>query len=157
MSFMADLLHERTLNARQFCVAMHFAAEAGIQEARKFAMKPNAQSGKYSAHLKRVNVSVEDHCRFYSLPVPSTRKQDHARVVMAIPVLPPHELLAEELADPSTRVRVAEYVASGMPPAYIEHRYVQNKSPEAPAGVVAPCAVYVGAVPYSLTDSVLGF
>eukprot|EP00974_Lingulodinium_polyedra_P005065 475712-Lingulodinium_polyedra.AAC.1 len=154
---MVGLFHERTLNARQLCIAMHFAGKAGIAEAAKLGYRPGAQSGKYNAHLKRVWKTDTPDGSLYTMSVPGHAKQDLSRTLHDIPVFPPHELVAQELAEDGAALRVAEYIDVGMPPAYHEHPVVLGQGTGAGHDPVCPLALYLDFLPYSLTDSVLGW
>ena len=71
-------------------------------------------------------------------------------------VLPGHELieesLAEDLAGMQRQVAEAKAADDRLPPAYWDHPVVQQH----PEEDVRPDAIYMDAVPYSLTDSVIG-
>jgi hypothetical protein len=59
VSFHSDLYLNRTLTAKDFSVAMYWAAYAGIPEASDFGFKPNAPSGHQQRHLNSVLPSFE--------------------------------------------------------------------------------------------------
>jgi hypothetical protein len=97
---------------------------------------------------------------FYELQVSGHAKHDLIRTLHSASVIPPHDALSKEMEDNAgMRDQLAELVASReMPQSYWEHVVVATP-PRAgcPAGLVLPIAIYVDAVPYSLTDSVIGF
>ena len=71
ITFMIDLLICRTLNARQFCVAMFYAGQAGLTVAVQYGLKPGASSGHYQRHVRRsVGVVFGKDCPLYTLDVP---------------------------------------------------------------------------------------
>ena len=50
--FMISLVLARTLNARQFCICMHWAAKAGLATTKPYGYAPGRPSGHYARHLK---------------------------------------------------------------------------------------------------------
>jgi hypothetical protein len=157
VSYMFGLLMAGTLNSQQFCIAMHYAHLGGITEARPYAFPPGKSSGHYSRHLIPFIGSVEERAWLYELDVPGHRKTEMSRTVHTIQVMPPHEILAEAMQAPAYLEKVGEFLASTtMPPAYEEHVVVRSARQEDPEAVVVPLCLYMDAVPYSQTDSVLG-
>ncbi len=82
----------RTLNARQFCEAMYFAGEAGIEQARPYGKAPGAASGHYQRHLdtRIARMDVE----LFELKVPGHSKHDLSRTANSVLVAPAHEAMA---------------------------------------------------------------
>ena len=109
-AFMVGLLHERSLYARQLCIAMRLAAKGGLKEAERFGdgQVPKDHSGHYSRHLKNVSEllfhgdTVDD---LMEMSVPGHRKRDAERTVHEVPVMPAHEPAAEDMAEVDTARR----------------------------------------------------
>ena len=52
IAFNVSMLLERTLNARQFCITMHWAGQApGWDKAKRLGYPPDQPSGHYNRHL----------------------------------------------------------------------------------------------------------
>lgn len=145
-------LHSR-LSAQQVCTLMHYAAGAGVSAAARYALSPSAPSGHASRKLRNVLGHSRDN-GLYEAEVPGHGRHDVERSSHSVSFLPFHEQLAEELHDPSdARRRLLKLKAEGaLPPAYLEHPVVRQH----PDQTVLPVAIFIDAVPYSLTDSVLG-
>ena len=158
VAHMTTLLNERVLNARQFCEAMWFAGRAGIPEAVPWGMNPGAASGHYQRKLNAATGDAHDRADLYMLSVPGHAKHDLSRTRHSVPTLPPHEQIEGELVDPTYRNRLRDAVANNeLPPAYWAHPMVRETPLGAPVGHPAPLALYLDAVPYSHTDSIIGF
>ena len=126
-----------------------------MREAVPYGMRPGCSSENYSRHLgpllgfKRANTSL------YELEAPGHNKNMLSRVTITIPVAPPHEAFdSDVLQDKGFALKLAEMLDAPMPPTYTEHATVQRALE---GELVVPLALYADAVPYSHTDSVLGF
>jgi hypothetical protein len=150
---MLQLLHARTLNASQFCVLMYWAGLAGIQDARKYGYPPGQPSGHYQRHLDaamELPKSAED---LYEMQVPGHAKHALGRQIHTCHVFVPHEQLSQAMVAPAFLTRLNECLEPGiLPDAYWQHPLVRDE----PTRVV-PLALYVDGVPYSNTDSVIGY
>ncbi len=101
--------------------------------------------------------STAERAQLYQIDVPGYRKSDLSRSSYTIPMMPPHEVMAETLRDPKYLKKVEEFVSSqSMPPAYEQHVVVQRARQEDPDAIVPALCLYMGAVPYSQSDGVLG-
>jgi hypothetical protein len=149
---MLHLYWTRVLNARQLCEQMHLAHLAGIAEARMYALGPGAKSGHYQRKLDSV-LGGRAEGELYELPVPGHGKHDLERQVHSCWVLVPHEEMAADMAKPGFATLLGERL-EGMPQAYWQHPLVIA---EGERSRVAPLALYLDGVPYSITDSVIGF
>ena len=142
------------LSAHQCCTLMYWAEKAGVQAAKPFALRPEANSGHASRKLRKAlgHVGSTD---LYELEVPGHARRDLERSSHLTPVMPLHEQLVKSMEkEVGILTQLAEHKASGdVPPAYTDHRVVR----ENPDELVVPIALFVDAVPYSHTDSVLGF
>jgi len=154
--FMVSLLLARTLNGRQFCVAMYWAGRAGLECAKPYGFGPGKSSGHYARHLKPLLGSPEQVSRLYEVDVPGHRKLDLSRTVHHTPTIPPHEAVAEAMT-PEYIQEAREAMASDhMPPAYEEHPVVQAARAADPSAFIFAFALFMDGVPYSISDSVLG-
>lgn len=155
VDFMLSLLMLRVLSSKQFCIAMYWAAKAGLDAAAKYGKAPGDQStGHYSRHLDPLLGFKVHNETLYETKVPGYSRNDLGRTVHKIPVYPPHENLAKDMDEETGfRTNLREQVQGGkMPPCYYDHPVVRSN----PSELVAPIAVYLDFVPHSLVDSVLG-
>ena len=157
VGFCRELLHLRTLNARQFCVIMYYASEAGVVEAKPFAKTPGCPSGHYNRHIENHDADYKSGL-FYELDVPSHMPKDLSRTTRTSKAMPFSEMLDQEMSEnPGLRVTLREHVENrlSLPPAYWENPIVRRYcSVETP---VLPYSIYLDFVEYSQTDFVLGF
>ena len=95
VDFMLSLLMLRVLNSKQFCIAMFWAAKAGLNEAAKYGKAPGDQStGHYSRHLDPLLGFKVHNEELYATQVPGYSRSDLGRSVHKILVYPPHEDIA---------------------------------------------------------------
>ena len=144
------------LSSKQCCVLMHWAEKAGVGEAKKFALNPQASSGHFGRKLRSV-LGYTNSQGLYEMEVPGRQKHGIERCPVVLPCLPLHEQIASDLEEsPRLTFAVREWIASkDVPPAYWEHPVVRSRTAAEPPPV--PIAIFIDAVPYSLTDSILGF
>jgi hypothetical protein len=111
------------LSASQTCTLAHWASQAGVVEAKAFALRPDACSGHASRKLKQVlgHTSCKE---LYEAAVPGHARHDLDRTAHSTPFLPLHEQIARYLGDPrDTIARLQEKIdAEDLPPAYTEHK-----------------------------------
>ena len=88
---MHGFLMKRTLNARQFCMAMYWAGKAGICDAGPYGFPPGKRSGHYQRHLDTVMEDRKQMEHLYCISVPGHNKADLSRTAHTVPVIPPHE------------------------------------------------------------------
>ena len=87
--------------------------------------------------------------------MPGYNRHDLTRTTLTYHFNPGHEQLVRNMDDPSYRAAVVEKRDSGMfPRCYYEHPIVLGAAIGALVGAVG---LFVDAVPYSLTDSAIGF
>jgi len=151
IAMMIQLLMARTLNAAQFCVLMHHVAAASVSEARMYALGPDRPSGHYQRHLDNV-VGCGREGEWYEADLPGHRKEDLSRTLRVVQCFAPHEWLTSLMEQPSYRTRLREYLSADVPRAVREHPMMR-----ATGGLMACLALYIDGVPYSITDSVVGF
>jgi hypothetical protein len=155
VNFLFNLFMTGTLTAQQFCISMHWATLSGVTAATEYAYPPDKPTGHYSRHLQKFIGTSSDRDLFYNLDVPGYHKLELRRTTHVVPVMSPHELLGNAMADPSYLEEVCKFVADAdLPAAYHEHPVVKRAQEE--GEVAVPLALYLDAVPYSQTDGVLG-
>ena len=158
VQLMLSYLNDRTLNAKQFCQLMYMAGKAGVKDATKYGLAPGAPSGHYQRKLDTVMESRQNTQSFYNIQVPGSSKHELSRTVATTSAIVPHEALVEESTTPGFYTALNEWASSPLPPAYLEHPVVGRKAAEGvPGGPVLGLSLYLDGVPYSNTDSVLGF
>lgn len=144
-------------SAKTIAILAYFAVKAGVQgPIEKMAMAPGALDSSYHRKIaKTVGLDVADE-RLQNIKVPGYRRAERSRVELDLPVVPPHESIAEEVnQNPDLVEEVQSCVAdeewSGV---YARHPVVMTARPDEP---VLPGALYVDGLPYSNTDGVIGF
>lgn len=127
---------------------------AHIKEADRYALGPGSSSGHYSRKLRSA-LGYSKSKDLYELDVPGHSKHDLSRTLHTISCLPAHEQFATDVAnDVSCRNKLAELIRDeSLPPCYYEHKVVKDN----PGELVLPIALYIDGVPFSQTDSVLGW
>ena len=155
LSFMISLLYGGVLSCRMFCIILYWVGKCGVREVARYGFHPGAASGHYSRHLEPLLGHIEEKRKLYSFDVPGHSKHDLERTVHTLWMNPGHERLAEEMEnDVSFRNKLRERRdARDLPPAYFDHPVVVEAGDEP----VAPVAIFVDALPYSITDSIIGF
>lgn len=154
--FLEKLLGEymhSVISAQTFCILCHWAWKAGMPgRAAAYAYPPGRESGHYQRHLtKQLGLGLKRK-KEYRLPIVGHRLHDADRTQFALPVKPGHELLNEELqTNPSVRLRLREAIEGGeLAPCYWEHPVVKASNID-----VLPAGIYMDAVPYTNSDSVV--
>ena len=155
VAHMVGLHLENKVTAEDLCIAMHWAAESGMAEARRWAMPPgNPSTGHYSRKVK-AELGYHDDSDLYSFSFCGHTRYSLSRTTIQSWAIPLHEQLVQDFAgDASTRFKLRELLASrALPPAYFDHPIVKGSPDED----ICPIGIYIDAVPYSQTDSVLGW
>ena len=145
------------LSAKNCCIIAFWAKHAGASgPATKLAVKPNAQSGKFSDKFDAVVGKPAESSTFYDLELARRVRHSALRVWDTIPVRLPLEAMCEQLQNDG-EVLAAELRAARLdgelPPCYLEHPAVQAADP---SEVIHPLSMFVDGVAYSRTDSCLG-
>ena len=155
IEFMISLLLGRSISAREFCVSMYLAGQAGVKGASKYGLKPNLQSSGHYMRLVKEKVPAFTEKPFYDLEVPSVGSDGTGRESHSLPIIPMHEALVEDWdSDPGTRVRLDEMVESGdLPRAYKNHKIVEDHAADGP---VLPYGLFIDGVTYSNVDTAIG-
>ena len=154
LEYMLQLLMQRTLNARQFCVAFYHMGKLAPSVA-KFGLRPDAPSGHYQRHLDACLGHSTKSDKLYALAAPSHATGTLGRSMRVLYTVPPHEAVATEMEDPTALAQLRSVVDRGdLPPRCYNHQIVaRHGTPEAP---VLPLAMFIDGVPYSINDSVVG-
>ena len=157
IDYCTSLLLMRDLNAKQFCIIMHFAGKLRDVDAAQCALlglPPDAPSGHYQRKLNNHVGRASTSRSLYLVRTPCYQKSCLARSVREMPVLLPHELLARD-TDACLRTRLREAREDNeLPPCYFDHPVVRRF--DAPDDPVLPLCLFMDGVPYSHVDSVIG-
>lgn len=154
-ALLLKLRYQGQLSSRTVCVLADLASRAGAcGPCRGFAMKAGGQSGNYQRKID-AHIKLAEDPPFYHLQMPGFDPVEAQRTVLRLEVLPPHELVAEEVSkNPGLLDRVRRRAhEQEWAQAYSEHPAVLS----APAGAtVLPLALYVDGVPFTKKDSFIG-
>ena len=158
VDYISGLYRERKLSAKDICTISHFAAAAGLAEAKPTAMDPAkpaaSASGHYQRHLDRRLDYLQDGEQLYRLRIPGHHPSEMARSTYDLLVVPPHESVQESIAADSTILSELQKLNDNrkLPDCYYNHPIV--KTSKVP---VLPISVFCDGVPYTNADSVIGF
>ena len=150
-----ELYMTSAISAMTFAVICYWASKAGVSgPARDYGMRPGLPNERYQQHLNPKLGFNEARKYEYTLDTPAQLKSDFDRSTYHLPTRPLHERAQEEMQNnPSLKSKLDECIAGDeMPRAYFEHPVVMG----APNETILPWGLYLDAVQYSLTDSILG-
>ena len=121
----------------------------------ELAKGPGGKSSAYSAHFDKIVGHRANEDEYYDVGVPMFSKFQGCNVSKPIPISPPHEAIAQEVAtNPSVKDDLRRSVANReWPPCYTQHPVVQACLPTQ----ALPLALYMDYVEFSKRDSVIGF
>lgn len=146
---------QNILSAKQACTLAFWAAKAGaVGDVQKMGVRPDSQTGKFSAKFDNVMGTVPDTSGMYLVEMARRVRHDASRRWDKIPIRLPHEVLAAELkesSEPVHELRRAK-AANELPPIYTDHTEVKAR----PDDIIHPLTLYVDAVGYHRLDSALG-
>ena len=133
----------------------YHAAAAGVAAAKPFGYNPSAPSGYFQRHLDATLPYLQDRDKLNSVDIPAFVNEELGRSTHTLQVLLPHEALSEAYQeDAALRVRLREMrAARDFPPCYYQHPLVVADNDR----LIAPVSLFVDGVPYSNTDTVIGF
>ena len=152
---MLGLYYRRSLSAKDLCIAMYYAGRSGVDAAVQFGKQTDSPSGHFQRHLDPLLGYKAYNTDLYHVDLPTYNKKDASRCLTSTPMLLPHELLAREMgSDPSLGLCLDE-MKHDLPDCYCEHPLVSPLLDNDQLPI--PIAIYLDAVPYSQTDSVIGF
>ena len=120
------------------------------------AFRPTAPSGHFQRHIDTIVNPGEVLGNTYTILVPGYDKYEMGRTVLKIPVLPPHEVLQEEIeCDPNLEEALRSSVKrKEWPPVYTEHPVVLGGDGDTP---IWPIVLYIDGVPFQKRDGLLAF
>ena len=121
---------------------------------RDIALNPGASTGHFQRHLDTIFPPREILKNQYTIKVPGFDKYKNGRTTIEVPVLPPHEVLHEELGNArDVEMSFRQSVREGkMPTSYTQHRIVMRARD---GETVWPLAVYLDGVPFQKRDGLL--
>ncbi len=155
IDFCVDLYLVRNLTARELCIIMHWCSEAGIQKTKPLAFRPDAPSGHYQRHLEIALPFLEaEKDSLYEFDLPSYDRDTDKLAKHTFSMIPFQETIEKTFAEsPSMKLQLAEAVAAKeLPPSYFDNPVVLSGEDKP-----LPVSLFIDAVPYSQTDSVIGF
>ncbi len=142
------------ISSRQCCSMMYWAEKAGVSEAKPYALNPSSTGGHAARKLRTAlghGVKCDD---LYEAEVCGHSRHDLDRSAHVVSFLPLHEQLEKSFETDTQSIPALQALkaAGDVPEAYTSHSVVQAYPDEH----VVPIAIFMDAVPYSITDSVLG-
>jgi hypothetical protein len=97
---------------------------------------------------------LDEQDSLYTVEI-ATQDKDGNRCKRNLSVLQPHEVLEDQWSNPEWREALdARIEAGSMPEVYLQHPVVLANESDEP---VCPVSIFIDGVPYSHTDSVIGF
>ena len=155
IAYMVSLLTMRAINSTQFTVCMYLAGQAGLEKCASYGLKPDSPSGHAS---RKVNRTLGIFCSDdgYVVHVCGSTKTSLGRTPRCIETFPAHELIDEDLrTDAMAIVEFDEMLENHeLPDKYYDNAIVQRWLG---SERVWPLSIFIDAVPYSITDSAIGF
>lgn len=134
------------LSARQACIMAFWASRAGVGgDVARLGLWPGADSGKYLHRFDAMAGTPADAEGMYQLCLACRLRHDASRRWEEVPVLPPLELLAGELAasgEAESELRGA-IDQKAVPPVYWNHRAVKQAEK---GELVHPVSLYIDGV-----------
>ena len=134
----------------------HFAVKGGLRgPAELAAMPPNRSTGSYQKRLDKVLGFDAATAEQYRLGVPGHSKYDLSRTVNNLCTIPAHEALFDEMGSDELAELEANFKPGEWPAVYREHPVTLEGA--ATNDFVIPVAMFCDGVPYTKTDSVIGW
>ena len=149
------LLETRSIRCEQICIIAHWALKGGCADpVSKIALHPAASSGRFKRKLRSYLKLDRDVDQTYTVYAPGYSKAEMSRVQLALPFMPPYELLHKEWCESENLdERLQECIDSGdMPLTYDSHPVVLGTSE-----LVHAAVMYADGVPTTKSDGVIGF
>jgi len=155
VAFLIHSVMTGAMPAKTACIVCFWAKLAGLTgPVSTLALSPDTASlGHFSRKLRRAAKIGADK-RIIHIDCPGHSKSTMSRVVHKLAVVPPHEVLSEEVATSSTLSSdlAAAVRDDAMPPQYMRHPIAIA------SGFTATCiSMYVDALPTTKRDGLLGF
>lgn len=158
-NFVVSLKTRGCISAKAACTLCFWAMKSGAGGCiRELAYPPvNKQSGKYSLHFDKIVYGQRPtDLNYYRVRAPGHRRADDRRVYDLIPVMLPHEIIAEEFNTDGPRIteKMQDLISKKeLPPVYMNHLVVKNCGQ---GEVVLPLTFYLDGVQTSREDNTLG-
>ena len=151
INYLLSMLLIRSISSRDFCIIMFFCNLAGIKN--EYGLGPNAASGHYQRKVK-TSVGLYTKADMYTLHYPGRIRKQSGRSPGTMEVYCAHELLNDDVDQCLLDKLQRAIDTRSLPDCYYEHPIVQAHGDSEP---VLPVAIFVDGVPYSNTDSVIGW
>ena len=143
------------MTAKQCCVISFWASQAGVEDVSCIALPPwNQGSGDFARLIAKVNRKNPTGPDLYMVKCPSYQRRALRKMMWDLPVVLPHEALANELEGADLGGLMASWTA---PPNYDAHPVVQEARGAEPPALVIPISVFVDGVAYAKRDTLLVF
>jgi hypothetical protein len=152
-----DLKTSGNISAKTGCLLSwwaHHAGATGFVESLMF--RPDSETtGHYSRHWDHALGTRTSGENWYELEVPMYRRASASRVAVDMSCLPPHEVFGQEFgAAEDLPAKLKQAIDSKeLPLRYHQHPVVMSAPADVP---VYPVALYLDAVQFTRTDTVLG-
>ena len=154
--FCEGLYLTRKISARDLCTLMWWCSKCGVKGCDDLKYRPDAPSGHFQRKLNTALPYLQAQEKvLYELDIPGWDQDLGKKAVVPLLAIPPHEIMADLVeGDPSITVKLAERIEEqSLPECYFRHPIVLA----AGSKPVIPISLFVDGVPYSQTDSVIGF
>ena len=150
-----SLYYNSTLSSQTVCLLCHYAGQAGMPaEVAQYGRRPGTSHSHCARHLQKKLGFETTADKLYKLPVPAYRKHDLSRSSHDLHCLPLHEAVVDAAeGDRALEQKLEDAISNGeLPPPYTTHPGVEGWRDHP-----LPLALYVDGLPYTITDSVVGF
>ena len=155
VEMLVDLKIGGTISAKVACTLAFWASKAGaVGPACDLAVRPNQASGEFSRHFDKWTGSGARSMTTYPVPMARRMRFEASRRWTPLPMNLLSMALSEELSAPGNDMAAklaAAVAAKDLPAAYFSHDAVRSST-----GLVHPYSIYMDAVPFTRTDSILG-
>lgn len=142
-------------SAKTVAITAYYAVKAGVKgQIATIALPPGCHGQSYSRKVIRATgLDRADH-RLQTIQVPGYSRLDQSRVMLALPVVPPHESFVDEVSRNPGMLQEIEELSrdSEWSESYRNHPAVTSDGP-----TTIPAALYVDGLPYSNSDGAIGF
>ena len=156
VSLLTDMYLSGKMHAKAVCVLSFWAAKAGVEAAKPFALHPQAATGHYQRKLDTALGMPNTDANSYQLEVPGHNRRDATRTAHTITTRPCHESIAREInARPAILQEWSAQMEGTWVEAYEKHSVVQS-APREERERILPLAIYMDATPFTTTDSFIG-
>ena len=131
---LVDLKLKGAMTAKQVCLIAFWATHSGAKgPITRLAVKPSAQTGKFSHKFDSVVGKLPDDCHLYDLPLARRVRHSAVRLWEPISVRLPLDALVDQMAKSaaSLEAKLDEAKRDGnLPPCFVRNPHVQAAGPE---------------------------